>query len=493
MNTYRNEKMKAAALIAAFFLLYLFGNASIAVTDPVESNYAQAASEMLAAGDWISPRIYGNYWFDKPVFFLWELLLSYSVFGATDFAARFFPAVFSAASLAMTYIFARRLYDARTAFVSVSVLGTSFLFWLVSKTVITDMTLFLFFNGVLVSFYLAYRERRRRLYLLGFVCAALAVLTKGPIGLLLPGLVMTLFIVCRRDWGEIPRMQWGKGIVLFAVIAGSWYAAMIAIHGETFINLFLGVHNVLRATVSEHPRWDVPYYYLAIFLLGFFPWSLAAIAALARAFLERGRHVLRELDERTIYLLLWFFTVNVFYQLMATKYTTYTLPAMLPAAVLTARYMAERTRFLRMAVPLLFAGYIALTQFVVVPYTNDGGFSGKPFAAELEGRLQEDDLLVSYGVYSASTVYYTGHTMYNMETREKLAEITADDASWQAVYVMPVMAVEDLPRDRDTYLMLKKKLKNPLFPPGLDESEWTLLKAVPDETGMLLYYRKGKP
>ena len=83
--------------------------------------------------------------------------------------------------------------------------------------------------------------------------------------------------------------------------------------------------------------------------------------------------------------------------------------------------------------------------------------------------------------------------MYNMETREKLAEITADDASWQAVYVMPVMAVEDLPRDRDTYLMLKKKLKNPLFPPGLDESEWTLLKAVPDETGMLLYYRKGKP
>ncbi|BEU86581.1 hypothetical protein TAMA11512_00450 [Selenomonas sp. TAMA-11512] len=488
----KQSEKKIAAIIAAFFLLYLFGNADIAITDPVESNYTEAAIEMLAAGDWISPRIYGNYWFDKPSLFLWELLAAYSVFGVSDFAARFFSAVFAAASLGLTYFFARRIYDARTGFYAVGILGTSFLFWLISKTVITDMTLFFFFNGVLAAFYLAYRERKRGFYVAGFACAALAVLTKGPIGFLLPGLVMTLFILYRRDWAEIPRMQWGKGLVLFALIAGSWYTAMIAIHGETFINLFLGVHNVLRATVSEHPRWDVPYYYAVIFLLGFFPWSIAAIGALIGVIREKGKRLLRDLDERTVYLLLWFFSVNVFYQLMATKYTTYTLPAMLPIAVLTARYMLHHARIFHIAVPLLFVGYAALTQLVVIPYTSNGGFSGKPFAQAVEGRLQDDDLLVSYGVYSASMVYYTGHPMWNLETREKLIEIMADDSSWQAVYVMPVMAIEDLPRDHDTYLMLKKKLKNPLFPPGLDESEWELLRAVPDEKGMLLYYRKGK-
>ena len=71
--------------------LLLLGNSSLPITDPVESNYALTAKEMLLSGDYISPRIYGNYWFDKPVFFYWELIAAFSAFGINEFAARFFP------------------------------------------------------------------------------------------------------------------------------------------------------------------------------------------------------------------------------------------------------------------------------------------------------------------------------------------------------------------------------------------------------------------
>ena len=111
-----NERLTSFVAIFCLVLLYFWGNGTLPVTAPVEVNYAQTAKEMLAAGDWLSPQIYGNYWYDKPIFFYWELLAAFSLFGVTDFAARFFPALFAAGGLCLTYAFARRLYDERTAF-----------------------------------------------------------------------------------------------------------------------------------------------------------------------------------------------------------------------------------------------------------------------------------------------------------------------------------------------------------------------------------------
>ena len=108
--------------------------------------------------------------------------------------------------LAMTYGFARKIYDAKTGLISALILGTSFEYWLISKTVITDLTLFVFFNAVLVFFYLAYRSQNKNYYYLCYLFSGLAVLTKGPIGLLLPGFIVTVFICLRRDFGEVKRM-----------------------------------------------------------------------------------------------------------------------------------------------------------------------------------------------------------------------------------------------------------------------------------------------
>ena len=96
--------------LAALLLLFVF-NGSLLITDSVESNYALTAKEMVVSGDWLSPQIYGQYWFDKPVFFYWLTALGFKIFGFTEFAARFFPSCFGLAGLGLLIWGAKKLFD----------------------------------------------------------------------------------------------------------------------------------------------------------------------------------------------------------------------------------------------------------------------------------------------------------------------------------------------------------------------------------------------
>ena len=454
-----------ALLGAALFLL---ANGSLAITDPVESNYTQTAKEMLLSGDWVSPRIFGKYWYDKPAFFYWELIAAFKVFGVTDFAARFFPAVFGVLGLMMTYVFARRLYDARTALLSGVLLATSFGYWVVSKTVFTDATLFVFFNAVLVFFYLAYTGKNKNLYYLCYFFAGLAVLTKGPIGILLPGLIVTIFIVLRRDFAEIPRMKpWGF-VIFFAVVA-VWYVPMYCLHGSEFIDTFLGVHNYLRATVSEHPMWDVWWYYSVLFFLMYFPWGFVTLPpALWRLFRERR---LPRLDKDEQFLLIWALTINIFYQMMATKYSTYTIPSLLPISILSARFLRDKATLVRRMFYGEVAFLVVLALFVLVPTITSKDFSGKKVAAFLVENVREGDLVLSCDDYKVSRVYYSDLDIYEVEKRALIAARRPDGKSWNSKNVWPYWPEEDIPDDRTVYMVVGKKRED-RFQRSFREEEW---------------------
>ena len=213
-----DDRMRLGAVLLFFTALFFWGNAALPVTAPVEVNYAQTAKEMLAAGNYLSPQIYGNYWYDKPIFFYWELIAAFSVFGVTDFAARFFPALFASAGLLLTYALARRLYDARTAFWSVVILGSCVLYGFLAKLILTDLTLFVFFGGTLGAFYLGYREGRRGYFYLAYACAGLGVLTKGPVGFLLPGLVILVYLAVRRDLRALGHIALPTGLLVLAAV-----------------------------------------------------------------------------------------------------------------------------------------------------------------------------------------------------------------------------------------------------------------------------------
>ena len=452
--------------------LLLLGNGTIAVTDPVESNYTLTAVEMLDSGDYISPRIYGNYWFDKPVFFYWELIAAFGAFGVSEFAARFFPAVFGLLGILMTYFFARRIYDEKTGFWSAIILATSFEYWIISKTIITDSTLFVFFNAVLVCFYLAYTGENKNWYYLCYVFAGLAVLTKGPRGILLPGLIVTIFICVRRDFKEILNMK-PLGFVLFFAVAGSWYYAMYSLHGQKFLDMFLGVHNYLRATVSEHPMWDVWWYYSVLFLLAFIPWTFVVIPPLVKKYWKKRQWP--SLDCHEQFLLIWALTINIFYQNMATKYSTYTLPGLLPVAILAARFLYDRDKLLKKMLIGNIIFFVCLTLFVAIPCCNTKGYSGRSIANYINREVPPGDMLCFFGDYETSIVYYTRRTVYKVERAERIEHMRPKAMSWNMKNIMPLKAVEDLPADKPVYLILHHKYQR-FFPEVFRPAEWKKLE-----------------
>ena len=318
--------MEAALFLAALAFYSAFSGA-MPITDPVESNYALTAKEMLASGDYLSPRIYGAYWYDKPGLVYWLLLASFKLFDAGAFAARLPMAAMAALSLAFFYWFVRRFFSPGAALWGALTLATSLQFWLLGKLIVTDMALFLFDGAALGWAYAALRTDRRSYALAAWGAAGLAVLTKGPVGLLLPGLILCVYLLCGRRalWRRLrPR----GGLAVFAVTGLSWYAYMYAAHGSAFVEGFLGLHNVGRALVSEHPDDNVFYYYLLVVPACLLPWTGLFFCSLF------WRGAPEETVEGGAFLKTWFWGVVIFYSLMATKYPTYAFIALFPAAAL---------------------------------------------------------------------------------------------------------------------------------------------------------------
>ena len=324
-----HTRIKLLLLGLVCFLFFIIGNASLPVTDPVEANYALTAKEMLRHGDWLSPQIYGLYWYDKPIFIYWLLYLSYSLFGITDFAARLPGAFFGAATVVLgAWYLHRQSGRWRPALLLAALLSTSLECWFISHSIITDQPLFFFMCGTLLCAYIALTEGRKGYMTGAYVLAAGAVLTKGPVGLVLPGIFLLVFCLCQRNRVYLRRLFTWQGILLFLLLGGAWYVPMYLVHGQDFINGFLLFNNVTRATVSEHPEYNVWYYYFLLVPLSLLPWSGPCFYGWWR---ERGRR------DAPVYATVWIVGTVLFYTAMATKYPTYSYLADMPLLLFGAR------------------------------------------------------------------------------------------------------------------------------------------------------------
>ena len=443
----------AFLLVLLGLLLFFSANGQLLITDPVESNYALTAGEMLVSGDWLSPRIYGNYWYDKPWLFYGELLVSFRIFGETPFAARFFPAVFGTIGVLQTYWFAQKLYNRKNGFLSGLIMATTVEYFYLAKAVVTDMTLFVFMDGALMLFYVAKTRQRPRLYYGAYLLAGLAILTKGPIGLVLPSLIILAYLLGNRDSHTLFHMKLCRGLLLSLSIAALWYGPMVQLHGSAFLEGFIGVHNILRATVSEHPRNNTWWYYFLIFLIGCFPWSLS-LPWLWKKYGKTLRIRFRchtfwqSLDDRQRFLFLWVSVTWLFFECMATKYPTYTFPYLPPLAMglaasldtLQEEYWAKR---LAAGLALVF---LVLSHTVAVPLCRQSSAWDVAQLVKVY-RLPSVPVYVYGGRYPVSFTWYSGIPAPRLVTRERLAEMRPDGISWNAKNMMPFQTIEDLPQE----------------------------------------------
>ena len=373
-----NHMLRIGALFLLTVLSYGFYNAYLPITDPVESNYVLSAITMIKHNSWISPMIYDQVWYDKPPLTYWALMITYKLFGISDFTSRIPNTLIAGGSVALMYHLVYRIKESKhIAIMSALILFSALQFWYISHAVITDGFLFFFSLAIFGYSYLAFTKKDANFMVKAYGAAALAVVTKGPVGIVLPGLILCLFVAMRwfsqKDNNNYTLTEDIKllfnplGILLFIVLASPWYIAMYSIHGQEFISGFLGLHNMERALVSEHPKFNVWYYYLIIVPIALLPWTPSVIYQLKNIKWKENFYLLGAI---------WFIVIVLFYSLVATKYITYTLPAIIPciiwgAEAITNSFHNKSTSFKYIVtIPLAIYVLLFLVASIVTPELN---------------------------------------------------------------------------------------------------------------------------
>ena len=324
--------------------LYFFQLDKIALTDPDETFYGQTAREMFLKKEWLTPTLYGKPQFEKPILFYWLIEISYKIFGINEFAARFPSALFGFLGLVGIYLLGRLLFSNRAGIFSAVVGATSLEYLILSIGCVTDMTLFTFLLfGVLFFFYGQIRKRDY-FYLLSSAAFALATLTKGPIGLLLPAFIIILYRALTKNLAIFRKgFMLAGALIIFAVIAKPWYIIMYKIHARDFVNVFFGFHNVARFLTPEHKMGSQVYYNIPIVLGGFFPWSVflpLGFWHFCKMAFSRNHESRITNDERrnpALFVLLWFLFIFLFFTASSTKLPTYIFPCFLSLALMTGK------------------------------------------------------------------------------------------------------------------------------------------------------------
>lgn len=326
-------------LLIGVFFAFMLGNRPLSVPD--EGCYVEIPREMVSTGDYVTPRLNGVKYFEKPVLFYWLESLSIRLFGLKEFFLRLWPALFALAGCLAVYGAGRRLYGRRSGRLGAAVLATSLLYYALSRAIILDMPLSVLLTVSLLSFLVGMHEPagfRRRLYLWGFyACAALAVLAKGLIGILIPGLVIGAWIIVLGEWRMLKTIYLPSGLALFLLIAAPWHVLVGRANPEFFNFYFIHEH-VLRYLTKIHSRYQPPWFFIPIALAGLFPWTSFLVQALrfSSPSTWKERHEHRD----ALFLLLWAGLVFLFFSASSSKLVPYILPIFPPLALLIGRYLA---------------------------------------------------------------------------------------------------------------------------------------------------------
>ena len=311
---------------------------------PDEGRYVGVAWEMLRSGHWLVPTLDGLPYFHKPPLFYWITAGSLSLFGLHEWAARAAPLLGAIATAASLFAFASRWAGATVARWSLLALVTSPLLFAAAQFANLDMivagcisvTILALGNAVLE---LERGGRPTRTLLLAYAFAALGLLAKGLIGIVLPGFVIVVWVLALRRPRLLLSLLSVPGLVLFAVIGAPWFIAMQDRFPE-FLHYFFVVQHFQRYTTTGFNNPEPFWFYFALVPLGFLPWS-AWLPAAARASWRQ-----RDDDRGRVRLLMWLWVllITLFFSMPRSKLIGYILPVCAPVAFLIGDAVAIALR-----------------------------------------------------------------------------------------------------------------------------------------------------
>ena len=307
--------------------------------EPDEGRYAEIPREMLERCDFITPMLNYVKYFEKPPLHYWLNALSMTVFGQNEFAVRFPGTLCGFLTVLFTYHLGRKLFGRREGMLAALILGSSTGFLVQARINFTDMTLTFCMSVALGCFILASRpeEQRKGLYYyLFYLFAALAVLAKGLIGLVLPGAVIFLYLLFCRRWRLLAEMRLFSGIVLFLGVSAPWFV-LVSLKNPEFARFFFIHEHFERFLTKIHHRYQPFWFFVPILLLTMLPWSFFVPQALKKAWDDRKTAV----GESLVYLGIWALFIFLFFSKSNSKLIPYILPVF-PALAILVAYLFSR-------------------------------------------------------------------------------------------------------------------------------------------------------
>ena len=349
---------------------------SVGLVDETEPLFAEAARQMVETGDWVTPYFNGDPRFDKPPLVYWLMAIGFHLLGVNEWAVRL-PSVLAATAMTGLGFYTLRRYgfpqphlaetvseaEGNSTLLSrrstqalwlsawigaaVMALNPETLVW--ARIGVSDMLLTGCMAGSLLAFFLGYAQPdnpsvQARWYFAFYALMALAVLAKGPVGLVLPVLIVGAFLLYIGKLREVaPELRLLPGTLLFAALTVPWYVLVILANGRAYIDSFFGYHNIERFTQVVNGHAAPWFFYFLVVFIGFLPWSPFLPLAIARwQFWRPGywRQQLRS-SHLGLFALIWFAVVFIFFTTAVTKLPSYVLPLMPAAALLVGVFWSD--------------------------------------------------------------------------------------------------------------------------------------------------------
>lgn len=370
-------------LLISFLTMDSLGERKLA--NPDEGRYSEIAREMAASNDFITPRLNGLKYFEKPPLQYWATAISFKLLGENEFSARLYTALCGLACVLLMAYVGWKVFDAETGLLAALVLLSAPYFAGMTEVVTLDMGLTFWMTLTIASFMLAQvsspNTSPRKWLWLAWAGMAGAVLSKGLIGIVFPAAALFLYCLVQRDFRLLFKLEWLAGLLIFFAITTPWFV-LVSLENPEFPQFFFIHEHVERFLSTTHRREQAWWFFLPILFGGFLPWAVALIPAtwwawqhpgqLARGTTIPDRQTFRPLR----FILLYSAFIFLFFSRSGSKLTAYILPFFPVMALLIGTYIraADPKRLAWLVLPIFpftLWGIYAAWQAPMKRATND--------------------------------------------------------------------------------------------------------------------------
>ncbi|CAO5681829.1 MAG: Undecaprenyl phosphate-alpha-4-amino-4-deoxy-L-arabinose arabinosyl transferase [Holosporales bacterium] len=363
MNTLINKYPSwIVALFSILLFAFMLGSRPYS---PSEARYAELPRNMAQKSDYVTPRLNGVKYFEKPPLVYWMGSVSSKYFKGNEWAHRFWPALLGLLVVLATYHMGRFLKSKRAGFIAGMMMSTSVLFYACTRLLLTDMAVSAFMTLSLYSFFLSTRDfltqKKRLLFNLGFfVSLALAVLSKGLIGLILPGGIVFLWILITKPYKFFKNAFHPLGILLFLAIALPWHI-LAHIRNPEFFDFYIIHEHFTRYLTTVHSRNEPFWYFIPILFLGLFPWVFMMIEKISLY----KKDLLK--NETSFFFFFWAVFMFLFFSFSNSKMIPYILPVIPPLILLGAFKIDEDDFNLKSPLTPYLSAFFCIVFMIALP------------------------------------------------------------------------------------------------------------------------------